>query len=52
MSAADEIRRRRWRQCSIAADPLRERLLRDKLLRDVTADDLLIIATQDCDLVW
>lgn len=34
-----------------AADPLRERLLRDELLRDVTADDLLIVATQDCDLV-
>lgn len=51
MTAADEIRRRGWRQCSIAADPLRERLLRDELLRDVTADDLLIIATQDCDLV-
>ena len=51
MTAADEIRRRGWRQCSIAADPLRERLLKDELLRDVSADDLLIIATQDCDLV-
>ncbi|MEK6372190.1 MAG: hypothetical protein AABO58_05790 [Acidobacteriota bacterium] len=51
MTAADEIRRRGWRQCSIAADPLRERLLREDLLRDVTADDLLIVATQDCDLV-
>ena len=51
MTAADEIRRRGWRQCSIAADPLRDRLLKDELLRDVSADDLLIIATQDCDLV-
>jgi hypothetical protein len=51
VTAADEIRRRGWRQCSIAADPLRERLLRDDLLRDVTGEDLLIIATQDCDLV-
>jgi hypothetical protein len=50
VTAADEIRRRGWHQCSIAADPLRERLLRDELLRDVSADDLLIIATQDCDL--
>lgn len=51
MTAADEIRLRGWRQCSIAADPLRERLLQDELLRDATADDLLIVATQDCDLV-
>lgn len=51
MTPADEIRRRGWRQCSIAADPLRERLLKDERLRDVAADDLLIIATQDCDLV-
>jgi hypothetical protein len=28
-----------------------DRLLKDELLRDVAADDLLIIATQDCDLV-
>lgn len=52
MTAADEIRHRGWRQCSIAADALRERLLRDELLRNVTADDILIVATQDCDLVW
>jgi hypothetical protein len=35
----------------LPADPLRERLLKDELLQDVSADDLLIIATQDCDPV-
>jgi hypothetical protein len=51
VSAAEDIRRRGWRQCSIAGDALRERLMRDDALRHSGPDDLLIIATQDCDLV-
>lgn len=51
MTAADEIRRRGWRQCSIAADALRERLVAEELLPETTAGDLVIVATQDCDLV-
>jgi hypothetical protein len=51
VTAADEIRRRGWRQCSIAADALRERLVKDEVMPDAAAGDLLIIATQDCDLI-
>lgn len=46
---AQEIRRRGWRQCSIAAATLRDVL--SERLPEATADDLLLLITHDCSIV-